>query len=105
MIVDGHLPGRCASTWPSTPWRWPCWNRQRAGDDLSQPVHHSDRGVQYLSIRYPEHLADNDILASVGSRGDSFDNAMAESFNGLYKWELIYRQGRGAASTTSSSPP
>ena len=48
---------------------------------------------QYLSIRYSERLADNDIVASVGSKGDSFDNAMAESFNGLYKWELIYRQG------------
>jgi transposase InsO family protein len=45
---------------------------------------------QYLSIRYSERLADNDIVASVGSKGDClFDNAMAESFNGLYKWELI----------------
>jgi putative transposase len=48
---------------------------------------------QYLSIRYSERLAENDIVASVGSRGDSFDNAMAESFNSLYKWELIYLQG------------
>jgi putative transposase len=69
------------------------WNRQRAGADLSQLVHHSDRGVQYLSIRYSERLADNDIVASVGSKGDSYDNALAESFNGLYKWELIHRQG------------
>ena len=69
------------------------WNRQRAGVDVSGLVHHSDRGVQYLSIRYADRLAANDIVASVGSKGDSFDNAMAESFNGLYKWELIYRQG------------
>ena len=69
------------------------WNRQRAGDNLDGLVHHSDRGVQYLSIRYSERLADNAIVASVGSRGDSYDNALAESFNGLYKWELIYRQG------------
>ena len=69
------------------------WNRQRAGADLTGLVHHSDRGVQYLSVRYSERLADNDIVASVGSKGDSYDNAMAESFNGLYKWELIYRQG------------
>jgi transposase InsO family protein len=69
------------------------WNRRRAGDDVSQLVHHSDRGVQSLSVRYSERLADNDIVASVGSKGDSFDNAIAESFNGLYKWELIYRQG------------
>ncbi len=69
------------------------WNRRRAGHDLEQLIHHSDRGVQYLSIRYSERLAENAIVASVGSKGDSFDNAMAESFNGLYKWELIYRQG------------
>jgi len=56
-------------------------------------IHHSDRGVQYLCVRYSERLADNDIVASVGSKGDSYDNAMAESFNGLYKWELIYPQG------------
>jgi putative transposase len=46
------------------------WNRRRAGHDLNQLVHHSDRGVQYLSIRYSERLADNDIVASVGSKGD-----------------------------------
>jgi putative transposase len=68
------------------------WNRTRAGQDLGGLIHHSDRGVQYLSIRYSERLADNDIVASVGSKGDSYD-AMAESFNGLFKWELIYRQG------------
>ena len=69
------------------------FNRQRVGADLGGLVHHSDRGVQYLSIRYSERLAANDIVASVGSKGDSYDNALAESFNGLYKWELIYRQG------------
>ena len=69
------------------------FNRRHAGHDLSQLTHHSDRGVQYLSIRYSERLAVNDIVASVGSKGDSYDNAMAESFNGLYKWELIYPQG------------
>jgi putative transposase len=69
------------------------FNRRRAGADLSALVHHSDRGVQYLSVRYSQRLADNDIVASVGSKGDSFDNAMAESFNGLYKWELIYPKG------------
>lgn len=69
------------------------FNRRRAGDDLDGLVHHSDRGVQYLSIRYSTRLADNDIVASVGSKGDSFDNAMVESFNGLYKWELIYPKG------------
>lgn len=69
------------------------FNRRRTGDDLSELIHHSDMGVQYLSIRYSQRLADNDIVASVGSKGDSYDNAMIESFNGLYKWELIYPQG------------
>lgn len=69
------------------------FNRHQAGADLSHLIHHSDRGVQYLSVRYSERLADNDIVASVGSKGDSFDNAMAESFNGLYKWELTYPKG------------
>ena len=68
-------------------------NRRRAGADLDGLIHHSDRGVQYLCVRYSERLADNEIVASVGSKGDSFDNAMAESFNGLYKWELIYPKG------------
>lgn len=69
------------------------WNRQRTGADLVGLKHHSDRGVQYLSIAYSERLAENDIVASVGSKGDSYDNALVESFNGLYKWELIHRQG------------
>ena len=69
------------------------WNRQRAGASLDELVHHSDRGVRYLCIRYSERLADNDIVASVGSKGDSYDNTLAESLNGLYTWELIYRHG------------
>jgi putative transposase len=69
------------------------WNRTRNGQVLDGLIHHSDRGVQYLSIRYSERLDENDIVASVGSRGDSFDNAMAEAFNSLYKWELIYPHG------------
>jgi putative transposase len=69
------------------------WNRTRSGQTLDGLIHHSDRGVQYLSIRYSERLAENAIVASVGSKGDSYDNAMAEAFNSLYKWELIYHQG------------
>jgi len=65
----------------------------RNGDDLSHLVHHSDRGVQYLSIRYSERLNEAEIVASVGSKGDSYDNALAGSFNGIYKTELIHRQG------------
>jgi transposase InsO family protein len=56
-------------------------------------VHHSDRGGQYLSIRYTERLAEAGIKPSVGSVGDSYDNALAETINGLYKTELVHRQG------------
>ncbi len=56
-------------------------------------IHHSDRGVQYLSIRYTERLADAGIAASVGSTGDSHDNALAETINGLYKAEVIHHHG------------
>ena len=56
-------------------------------------IHHSDRGSQYLSIRYTERLADAGIEPSVGSVGDSYDNAMAETINGLYKAEVIHRRG------------
>lgn len=56
-------------------------------------VHHSDRGVQYVSIRYSERLAEAGIEPSVGSGGDSYDNALAETINGLYKAEVIHRRG------------
>jgi putative transposase len=56
-------------------------------------IHHSDRGVQYLSIRYTERLAEAGAVASVGSKGDSYDNALAETINGLYKTEVIRRKG------------
>jgi putative transposase len=62
------------------------------GADLAGLVHHSDRGVQYLAIRYTERLADAGAVNSVGSKGDSYDNALAESVNGLYKAELIRRR-------------
>ena len=65
----------------------------RGGKRLAGLVHHSDRGVQYLSIRYTERLAEAGVIPSVGSRGDSYDNALAESFHGLYKTELIRYRG------------
>lgn len=64
--------------------------RRRAGDDTL--IHHSDRGVQYVSIRYTGRLAEAGIEPSVGSVGDSYDNALAETINGLYKAEVIHRQ-------------
>ena len=62
-------------------------------DTDEELVHHSDRGVQYLSIRYTERLAEAGIESSVGSRGDSYDNALAESVIGLFKTEVIRRRG------------
>jgi putative transposase len=69
------------------------WRRQATGADLTGLVHHSDRGVQYRAIRYTQRLAEADAVASVGSRGDSYDNAMAEAFNSLYKAELVRNRG------------
>lgn len=67
---------------------------QRGDDTGHGLVHHSDRGVQYVSMRYTERLADAGIAPSVGSRGDSYDNALAESVIGLYKTEVIGRRDR-----------
>ena len=64
-----------------------------ARPDIESLVHHSDRGVQYLSIRYTERLGQAGIEPSVGSVGDSYDNALAETINGLYKTEVIHPNG------------
>jgi putative transposase len=69
------------------------WCRQRDGADLTALIHHSDRGAQYIAVRYTERLADIDAVASVGSVGDSYDNAMAEAFNSLFKAELVRNKG------------
>ncbi|WP_259558154.1 IS3 family transposase [Brachybacterium sillae] len=65
------------------------WARRRAGQDVTGLVHHSDRGVQYRAVRYTERLAEAEAVASVGSRGDSYDNAMAEALNSLFKAECV----------------
>ena len=65
------------------------WSR----GDLDGLIHHSDRGSQYLAIRYTERLGEMGVVASVGSKGDSYDNALAETINGLYKTEVIYKRG------------
>ena len=64
-----------------------------ARSDTEGLIHHSDKGTQYLSIRYSERLAECAIHASVGATGDSYDNALAESINGLYEAEVIWRGG------------
>jgi putative transposase len=65
------------------------WSRRGA----EGVIHHSDRGSQYLSIRYTERLAEAGVESSVGSTGDSYDNALAETINGLYKTEVIHKRG------------
>ena len=65
----------------------------RCGSTTTGLVHHSDRGTQYLSMRYTDRLGDAGIAPSVGSRGDSYDNALAESIIGLFKTEVIQRNG------------
>lgn len=93
MVVGWQLSNSLRSDLAIDALEMAVWNRTRAGQVLDGLVHHSDKGVQYLSIRYSERLAENDIVASVGSTGDSYDSAMAEAFNSLYKWELIYPKG------------
>lgn len=63
----------------------------QSDSDLSELVHHSDRGSQYLSLTYTDRLAELGIAPSVGSRGDSYDNALAEAVNAAYKTEVIHR--------------
>jgi putative transposase len=65
----------------------------RCGAGVDDLVHHSDRGTQYVSMRDTERLAEAAIAPSVGSRGDSYDNALAESVIGLFKTEVIQRKG------------
>lgn len=69
------------------------WDRARAGRDTTGLIHHSDKGVQYVAVRYTQRLADAGAVASVGSTGDSYDNALAEAFNSLFKAELIRNLG------------
>ena len=70
-----------------------CSCGRHPGADLDGLVDHSDRRVQYVAIRNTERLAVNGVVNSVGSRGDSYDNALAESINGLYKTELVRNTG------------
>ena len=69
------------------------WTRARDAHDTTALIHHSDRGVQYLAVRYTERLAEAGAVASVGSKGDSYDNAMAEALNSLFKAELVRNKG------------
>src|SRR3546814_9702384 len=64
-------------------------------------IHHSDRGVQYLAMNYTQRLAEAKLVPSVGSVGDSYDNALAETITGLYKAEVIWRQRSRSEEHTS----
>ncbi|OYQ23885.1 hypothetical protein CHU93_16675 [Sandarakinorhabdus cyanobacteriorum] len=72
-------------------WSWMRRNRHSMRAGL---IHHSDHGSKYLSIRYTKRLAEAGIAPSVGSVGDSYDNALAETINGLYKAEVIHQRGQ-----------
>jgi putative transposase len=69
------------------------WTRARAGQSVAGVTHHSDAGGQYVAIRYSNRLDDAGALASIGTVGDSFDNALAESLIGLYKAECVRPEG------------
>jgi putative transposase len=102
LVVDAYsrrILGWRAATSMSTPLvldalEQAIWTRQRAGvTDLSGLIHHNDAGSQYTSIAFTARLIEAGVDASVGSVGDAFDNALAETTIGLYKTELIRRQG------------
>jgi putative transposase len=69
------------------------WTRRRVGRNVGGLIHHSDKGVQYVAVRYTQRLAEAGAVASVGSTGDSYDNALAEAFNSLFKAELVRKRG------------
>jgi putative transposase len=89
FIVGWRLAGHMRTDLPLDALEMALWQR----DVPAGLVHHSDRGSQYLSIRYTERLTDAGAAVSVGSKGDSYDNALAETVNGLYKTELVERHG------------
>ena len=69
------------------------WTRAHAGHDPTGVIAHSDKGVEYLAVRYTQRLAEAGAVASVGSTRDSYDNALAEAFNSLFKAELVRNKG------------
>ncbi|MGP6170577.1 integrase core domain-containing protein [Microbacterium sp. A204] len=69
------------------------WVRDRAGEDVTGVIQHSDAGTQYTALRYTERLAEAGAIASIGTVGDSYDNALAESVVGLYKTECVKIDG------------
>ena len=86
-IVGGRVSSSMETTFVPDALEQALWARRPSGT-----IHHSDKGSQYVSLAYMERLKEAKLLASTGSTGDSYDNAMAESINGLYKAEVIHRK-------------
>lgn len=93
MIVGWQVSTRLYTDLALDALKMGIWRRERAGQNLVGLKHHSDRGVQYRAVRYADRLAECKAVASVGSKGDSYDNAMAEALNSLYKAELVRNKG------------
>lgn len=90
FIVGWRLAAHMRTDLPLDALEMALWQRDVQSGQL---IHHSDRGSQYLSVRYTERLVEAGASISVGSKGDSYDNALAETVNGLYKTELVQRHG------------
>jgi putative transposase len=92
-IVGWRTANRMPTQLPLDALEMALWVRQRAGQDVTGVVHHSDAGSQYTAIRYADRLTEVGALASIGTVGDSYDNALAESVIGLYKAECVRPDG------------
>jgi putative transposase len=92
-IVGWRTTNRMPTELPLDALEMALWVRGRAGEDVDGVIHHSDAGSQYTAIRYAERLEDAGAIASIGTVGDSYDNALAESVVGLYKNECVKSDG------------
>ena len=92
-IVGWRTMDRMPTELPLDALEMALWVRDRAGQDVTGLIQHSDAGAHYTAIRYAERLADVGAIASIGTVGDSYDNALAETVHGLFKTELIRRRG------------
>ena len=89
----GSCRRRCRSDLALDALETSLWTREHAGHDVCRLRHHSDKGVQYVAVRCAQRLAEAGAVASVGSTGDSYDNALAKAFNSLFKAELVRDRG------------
>ena len=92
-VVGWRTMSRMPTELPLDALEMALWVRDRAGEDVTGVIQHSDAGSQYTALRYSDRLAEVGAVASIGTVGDSYDNALAETVNGLYKTEVIRRRG------------